>query len=218
MREVEFLPGWYPVLRRRRALAVTQAWATAVIMGALCLFGVAEHHRVMAHESHSAQLTDEMAQTRRDLKLLDEQLSLKKQLQQQAVILSKVGLQVDATRLLGELANTMGRDMFLVELNIDTQEVVKPLETAVANNLRSRAAMSSANEGDNDICDRRLKVKMVCIAPSDVEVANFLAGLTNKSFLDEVAMTYARDRVQGGRVMREIEVTFLINLNSPATE
>jgi hypothetical protein len=66
--------------------------------------------------------------------------------------------------------------------------------------------------------DRKLKVKLVGIAPSDVEVANFLAGLTGRSFLDQVAMTYARDRVSDGRVMREFEVTFVINLSGAKSE
>ena len=34
MREVEFLPAWYPQVRRRRRLVVLQAWMTlAVLIG-----------------------------------------------------------------------------------------------------------------------------------------------------------------------------------------
>jgi hypothetical protein len=218
MRELEFLPGWYPVLRRRRGLAVTQAWATAVLLGALCVLGVAEHHRAMGHEATSDQLTREMTQARAELRTLDEQLELKKQLEQQSVILSKVGLQVDITRLLGELGHLMGRETFLMELGAETEETIKPGEKQAANNLKSRGTGTSANAGDEPACDRKLKVRMVCVAPSDVDVANFLAGLTNKPFLHQVAMTYAKDRVHAGRIMREFELTFLINLNTPSAE
>ncbi|MCS7033542.1 MAG: PilN domain-containing protein [Phycisphaerae bacterium] len=218
MRELEFLPEWYPILRRRRGLAVTQAWVTAVLMAALCLVGVAEHRRVMAYEATSTELTAEMNRTRAQLRMLDEQLELKKQLEQQSLILSKVGLQVDISRLLGEIAHLMSRETFLLEFRAETEETVRPSEKNGANNSRSRADTRSGNAAEDAPCDRKLRVKLVCVAPSDVDVANFLAGLTNKPFLEQVAMTYAKDRTQSGRVMREFEITFQVNLNTPSAE
>lgn len=218
MREIEFLPNWYPTFRRRRGLVVAQAWATAVILTAIGLFGVAEHQKVMAEERAGAVLQREIAQTKSELKLLDEQLVLKKQLDRQGEILSKVGLQIDFTRLLAELDVMMGGDMFLVEFVADTEEVVRTADNAGSNNTKSRAVDKSANSASAQKCDRKLKVKLVAVAPNDVDVANFLAGLTNKAYLDQVAMTYAKDRTQQGRIMREFELTFLINLNPPSAE
>jgi len=218
MREIEFLPTWYPTFRRRRGLVAAQTWATAAILAAIGLFGVAEHQKVMAEERAGSMLQHEIAQTKSELKLLDEQLVLKKQLDRQGEILSKVGLQIDFTRLLAELDVMMGGDMFLVEFAADTEEVLRSADNAAANNIKSRAGDKSANPALAKKCDRKLKVKLVAVAPNDVDVANFLAGLTNKAYLDQVAMTYAKDRIQQGRIMREFELTFLINLNTPSAE
>lgn len=215
MRDIDFLPGWYPVLRRRRALVVTQAWATAVLMATICLFGVAAHHRVMAFEDNGRVIQRELVQTRSELKMLDEQLRLKKQLEQQGIVQSRVGLQVDVTRLLGELEHLMGPDMALLELAAETQETV---QAPKVNNNRSTVVNKSAKPETPAIVQRKLKLKLVGIAPSDVDVANFLAGLTNKPYFDQVAMTYAKDRVQEGRMTREFQLTFLINLDMPSAE
>ena len=71
MRELEFLPTWYPVMRRRRKLATMQAWATAVIFAALSIWGVAGHHEVMARTAQADQVCSELQSVRNDLKVLD---------------------------------------------------------------------------------------------------------------------------------------------------
>lgn len=218
MRELEFLPGWYPTFRRRQRLVKTQAWATAVTVGAVLMIGLASHQRVSAQERVNAAIQQDLTQTRSQLKLLDEQLELKKQLDRQGEILSRIGLQVEFTRLIGELDALMGQEMFLIDLNIDTDETIRPAVPGGGNNPKARPGATSNNKPPAPKCDRKLKIKMVAISPTDVDVANFLAGLTNKPFFDQVAMTYAKDRIQQGRLMREFELTFLINLNSPSAE
>jgi hypothetical protein len=225
MREVEFLPAWYPAYRRRRALVVTQTWATAVLIGAIGLGGVAAHQRVMAYESESRQLREEMQRTHAELKLLGEQLDLQDALRQQQRILAEVGLQVDVTRLLAELEGRMGPDVALLEFAADTEETVRRAERpapgvaqATTDNSSGRAGVKSANPSIESSVDRKLKIRLVGVAPSDVDVANLLAGLTNKPLFDQVAMNYARERVSAGRVMREFELSFLINLNTPSAE
>jgi len=212
MRELEFLPEWYPVMRRRRALAVTQSWATAVLLAGACLWGISGHQRVMAYQAESERIGAEFKQVRADLKLLDEQLRMKQQLEQQDEILRRVGLQVDFTRLLAEIDQLMSKQMFLVQISAETQETIrKPDAKATLAVVEGTESASKKVERP----DRLLKVRLVGVAATDVDIANFLAGLTSRAYLDRVAMTYARDRVSQGRVMREFETTFVIDLNCP---
>lgn len=211
MRELEFLPDWYAVLRRRRKLATMQTWTTAALMGGIVLWGVVVQQDVIAQQARGDTVVGELARVRSELKLLDEQLRLKQQLQHQEEMLRKLGLQVDATRLLGELDALMGPHAFLLSLSADVEETVRaPAAVAPA----AAPTMSGAAQGE-DVGDRLLRLRLVGVAPSDVDVANFLAALTSRPYLERAAMTYARDRVSGGRVMREFEVTFQINLKAP---
>ena len=67
----------------------------------------------------------------------------------------------------------------------------------------------------NPQMDRRLKVKLVGVAPSDVDLANFLAGLTQVPFFEQVSIAYARDKVEAGHILREFEVSWSMGLNVP---
>jgi hypothetical protein len=107
---------------------------------------------------------------------------------------------------LGEL---MGTQTFVLELTLDTEESVRTVASPPAAAFAGEPAQPA-----REVVERKLRVKLVGVAPSDVEVANFLAGLSSRSYFDQVAMTYARDRSSEGRLMREFEVAFLINLNA----
>lgn len=214
MREVEFLPAWYPVLRRRRALAATQSYATATLMLGLLLWGAVARQHLGQKQATAAMTTEELQQVRGELKMLDEQLVLKRQLEQQEAILRRLGLQVDATRLIGELDELMAAEMFVLELTVDTEETTRAPTITATQLTRGAIPPPPAQE----TVDRKLKVRLVGVAPSDVDVANFLAGLSARTHFDQVAMTYARDRASDGRLMREFEVTFFVDLNVRTAE
>ena len=50
MREVEFLPEWYPAVRRRKRMVAMQAWATLILICVLGLWTVMSQQRVAARE------------------------------------------------------------------------------------------------------------------------------------------------------------------------
>jgi hypothetical protein len=60
--------------------------------------------------------------------------------------------------------------------------------------------------------NRRVKMRMQGVAPTDSDLASFLAKLTAKPFFSAVAVTYSRPRSEDGHVMREFEVTFVLDL------
>ena len=63
--------------------------------------------------------------------------------------------------------------------------------------------------------DRKLLIRVQGIAPSGAEVADMMAKLAAVVFLQDVSMSYSKDADQGGRVVREFEVTFAMDLNAP---
>ncbi len=61
-------------------------------------------------------------------------------------------------------------------------------------------------------------MRLVGVAPDDVDLANFLAGLTNYPFFEQIALLKADGIIDGGHAMREFEVTFSMSLNAPAAQ
>ena len=206
MRDLEFLPAWYPQLRRRKRLMLLHAYMTLVIAGGLGLWMFLAHRNVRSAEAAVTQLEGSLTQTQGELQKLAEKTALQNQLLQQKQIEDKLGLHVESTRMLTSLEAIMPRSMSVLELSLETQE-----QLAGGGGLAGAVAREEHKE---QAVDRRLRVRLVGVSPSGEDVANFLAQLSNVPFFDQVAMTYARDRIEAGHMMREFEVTFSLSLNS----
>jgi Tfp pilus assembly protein PilN len=111
------------------------------------------------------------------------------------------------TRLLETLDSSMPKEMSLVKFDSNIEETT--------HTVTSVAGVRSGEKPQQQV-DRRLKVKLSGVAPSDVDLANFLANLTKIQFLDQVAVTYARNKTESGHVLREFEISFSMKLDSPA--
>jgi len=203
VRELEFLPNWYGQARSRYRWLRLQACTTLLLVGGLGLWlGLAQRNIRSAQAALNA--TDlQLAQSQLELEQLQVQLKLKNQLEFQRQIVSRLGMQVEVSRMLNTLERLMPKEMSLTELTFDTaEELVKRSDVTANDNSPTKS--------------RALRVKLLGVAPSDVDLANFLAGLTNVPFFQEVSLTYARDKSQGGHTMREFEVAFGMSLNPPS--
>jgi len=205
VRELEFLPSWYPQARRRQRWLRLQACTTLLLVLGLGLWlGLA--NRNISHAQAGLTAVDaQLAQSQLELEQLQVQLKLKHQLEFQRQIVSRLGLQVEMSRMMNTLEQVMPKEMSLCELSFDTEESIKRADG-------SPAGATSKDQAKN----RMLRVRMLAVAPSDVDLANFLAGLTNVPFFQDVAMTTSHDKSEGGHIMREFEVTFSMSLNPPS--
>ncbi len=205
MREVEFLPAWYPQVRRRRRIVVLQAWMTLIVIAALGTWMTLAGRNVRSAEARLVRVERELNASRGELKTLEDLMIVNKELAGQAQVLAKVGSHAEAARLLATLDEVMPASTALLELSLLTEEK-QPVTLAGARAAQERDSM----------VERRLNVKVTGVAPTDVEVAEFLTRLTGKSFFEDVRMTGSKPRLDNGRIMREFEVYFSMNLNDAA--
>jgi len=200
MREPDFVPRWYPRLRRGRRLVILEIWVIAMLAGVLYLWGWQSRLHLRQQLADVNILDKRLGQTSIQLEKLKDMLSLQQQLKQQEQVVDRLGPHVSAARLIDVLGETMPSSMALLDLQQDTQE------TQVA-----RTADATGGPVTPSV-DRKVKLTVTAVAPSDVELANFLANLSKEPNLTDVSMTYARDRGQDGHLMREFAVTFDIDL------
>jgi Tfp pilus assembly protein PilN len=212
MRELEFLPSWYPQARRQRRMVILQSWVTIGLVAGLGLWMFLAQRNVRSHEGSLDLLSREIEQTRLELRKLDEQLSMQKQLREQDRINTELGAHVETTRLLNVIESTMPREMAIQEFDLDIQTTdIRPSGLGRARAERDKEKTAAARQ-------RRLKARLLGVVPTDVDLANFLAGLSAVPFFDQVAMTYAKDRTAHGHLMREFEVTLGIELSAAPTD
>jgi Tfp pilus assembly protein PilN len=202
VREVEFLPNWYPQLRRRRRVVALMAWVTVGLLAGMGSWVAVTQQKIHTRQTRLVQLDGELQRSREELKDLDNLVTFEKKLKERAQVLNKVGFHVEAARLLATLDEVMPKSASLLEVSFLTEE--KQPVTLVA--------AKAAQERDR-VTDRRLNVRVSGIAPTDVEVADFLTKLTGKAFFEDVRMTGSKPRMEAGHMMREFEVYFSMNLN-----
>ena len=200
MHEMEFLPTWYPQLRRRKRRVVLQLWATILVVTGFALWTLLARENVARRLSQRGFVAAEVEQSRADLKALNEQLKEKEKLEGDAKIVEKVGLHVEASRLLAKLDELMPREMTLTEANFDTVESVQKVDGATD----SRQTQVS----------RKLLVKMSGVTPSDADWASVLAKLSSVPYFQDVRLVGAHDKVDSGHLMRQFDVSFVVDLGT----
>jgi Tfp pilus assembly protein PilN len=208
MRELEFLPDWYPKVRQRRRLMALQAWITLILISGLGLWMLLVQRNVHAREVELAGLRTDLDQSESDVAKLEDLLQLQRQLGQQDQIFVKIGRPVETTRLITTLEQMMPHDMALLDLSLETEEAAAPLAPRPGGGLAGRAQRE--NRGEQQAA--KLRFRMHGVAPTDMDLGEFLAKLTGKPFFKNVELAYSHERQDRGHVMREFEVTFTMDL------
>ncbi len=186
-------------------MVVLQAWMTLIVIAGLGTWMTLAGRNVRSAEARLVRVERELNESRGELKTLEELMMVNKELAVQAQGLAKVGSHAEAARLLATLDEVMPASTALLELSLLTEEK-QPATLAGARAAQER----------NSMVERRLNVKVTGVAPTDVEVAEFLTRLTGKPFFEDVRMTGSKPRLDNGRIMREFEVYFSMNLNDAA--
>jgi hypothetical protein len=204
VRELEFLPDWYPQVRRRKRLVVLQIYMTVALAAALAVSTMLSRRSVHAAAQTLAQVEAKLSDSRSELKALDELLALDAELVYRQEVLAKVGPHVDAARLIASLDEVMPPDMAVLDLSFETEQ---PQPAPVTSLAGARAAQKNTQPPP-----KRVRVKLIGVAPTDVDIASFLTKLTAKPVFDSISMTRSKERPENGHVMREFEVTFGMEL------
>jgi Tfp pilus assembly protein PilN len=206
MRELEFLPEWYPQSRRRKRLVKLQGYMTLLLAAGLGVWLVLVHRNTQSAAATLAGLQRQISQTHQELRQLKEQVELKNQLMIQRQIVDRLGLPVEMSRLLHAVDQQLPESVSLTNISLTTREQLRAANTLTAAQLTARG----------DSIDRRVLVRIDAVAPTDDEVANFLSALTHVPVFQDVAMNYSRDRSDRGRTLRDFEITFSVNLSQSA--
>jgi Tfp pilus assembly protein PilN len=200
VRELEFLPDWYPQTHRRRRLIVLQGWLTLIMVAGMGSWILLKDRNNTLDERILAVQTAQLDQTYAQLAEVDKLDSLRRQLRQQEEVISRIGFAVEACKAVNALDDRMPRQMALTGIVLENEE------------RADRSALAPRGPGGDPLVDRRLKVRVQGVCPTDVDLANFMTQLSAVPYFESVNNTYARERTENSRVMREFELTFSVNL------
>jgi Tfp pilus assembly protein PilN len=225
VRELDFLPPWYRDLLRRRRTTIIHLSALALLVAGVAGGVLHRHTQIRAAEQELASATAELAGTRADLQKLDALRKLRDQWRRQEQVLTSTGVNVEASRLLSALAKVVPPDTALTGIAFSVAEPERAAALAVAATTApagadaGRTAMPTPAETPvSPSHPRRLNVTLRGVAPGELAVANVLAGISKTPLFKHVNLIYAKDREERDRLVREFEVTFVINLDPDGVE
>ena len=215
MREVEFLPSWYPKVRQRRRMVALQAWITLVLVCGLGLWILLVQRNVHAREIELASLRTDLNQSETELQRLEDLLQLQRQLGQQDQIFVKIGRPVETTKVITTLEQMMPSDMALLDLSLETEEPNRSVGGGA--NYSGGGGLMARAAREKELESPKLRFRMHGVAPTDTDLGEFLHKLTGRPYFKNVELLYSHERQDRGHVMREFELTFnmeLAGLNS----
>lgn len=190
MREMDFLPGWYKQSVRHRRIVLWQSAATAAVALGIFLGMLLIHHRVESARASLAALQNGLIDGKSRMKAMEQLTDRQKHWRAQEQLMNKLGLHVEAARLIHALDTAMPAEVSLVGLQIDADEYAKP-------------------------AGHRLRVRLQGVAPSDADLANFMIRLGELPLFEQVTAGYVKEFSENGHILRSFEVSFSISLNPP---
>jgi hypothetical protein len=210
VRELEFLPDWYPRVRKRKRMVALQTWVTITVMCGLGLWMLLVQRNVHAREVEVESLRTDLDKSETELARLEDLLQLQRQLGQQDQIFLKIGRPVETTKIITTLEQMMPTDMALLDLQVETEEPNRANTSNGYSNLSGGLAARAAREKEQE--SPKLRFRMHGVAPTDTDLGEFLHKLTGRPFFKNVELLYSHERQDRGHVMREFELTFNMEL------
>jgi hypothetical protein len=117
-----------------------------------------------------------------------------------------LGSRVSALDILGELQSVVADRMSLTSLTVEALEVRVPVERP-ADASRGVVGRSAAQETKST---RRVRLTITGVAPTDMDVANFIGQLASSPLFENIDMDYSRVVEYEGRMVREFQTTCFV--------
>ena len=206
MENIDFLPERIHVQRARRECLVRQGYLLALC--ALTVGGMmfVWQERVSNAEVQLALMCSRVENVHRQLAMrssMEEQLC---ELMVKKRINDQLGSRVDTLDVLSELQDLLPASVALVDLNIETMELRVPVHRAVGG-VRAPVRPPGPAGKQNYNTVKRVRLVITGLAPTDVDVANFIGQLSASPIFEDVNMGYAKNVDFRGRKARRFQAS-----------
>jgi len=181
-----------------------QAYLMAICLMGLVALGYVFHVRIQTARGELSML-----EGRGDA--MRQQLAMKESLEQELADLmikrrieEQLGRRVGTLDVLVELERVMPESMALTRLNMETVEGAVPVSPVGEN--RSNRPVAEGGAKKQQVV-KRVRLTLTGMAPTDVDVANFIGQLAGSRLFEDVNMGYARNVTFRSRSARQFQVS-----------
>ena len=207
MQNVDFLPECIKAKRRRRRRIVRQVYMLAVCFAGLALLGVMRDGRIQIVRAELAQLgareadLDLQLQHRVDLEREKAELYVIQRIDEQ------LGSRLSTLILLSELQRLLHEPMTLTQLAVETMDVTRGASGVGGVAVTRRPSVAGQPPGASGNTVKRLRLTLTGLAPTDVDVANFIGQMSACPLFEDVNMGYSRNVKIKDRTARQFQAS-----------
>lgn len=208
MNSVEFLPERIKQHRRRRGRLIRRGTLMVMCLGGLALLSVYRQGQISQVRAEAAGLDAQTVALKQEIAKigpLEQQMGdllIKKRIDEE------LGSRTDCTAVLAELCRLLPQNMAMVSLDMKTVEMkleARGGPAAINTSLAPVAAGTAPPAEAGPV--KRVRLVITGLAPSDVDVANFIGQLSACPLLEDLNMGYAKNVVFRGQPAREFQAT-----------
>jgi Tfp pilus assembly protein PilN len=199
--EVDFLPERIRNQRLRTRRVIRRGCLVVLCSLALVALGYMRQGSIQKAQAELKSLRDSNSDVQRQLRLRQDLERQQAQMQIMKRVDDLQGSQTNALDVLAEVTHLMPVGIALTNLNFEAVDAKVPAEGNPAG-----AARAAGASGRKTVV-KRVYLTVTGLAPSDVDVANFIGQLSASPLLEDVNMAYARNVEFRDRTAREFQVS-----------
>jgi hypothetical protein len=222
-KELSFLPEDYVERRiEQRTNLLCLTLFGVVLIGVVAAYVATSKHRSDLRQQR-AEVNAQYAEAARNIERLEELQRRKEQMLRKAQITSQLVEPVPRTFLLADLINRMPPTLSLFELQMDAK-LDKPALPQAA--TRGKTAMANAKvDGKGDAKKAAVPeplpryivtMKLIGVAPTDVQVAQYMASLSQSELLSDVNLVFSEESKVEETTMRRFHIDMTLNAEADA--
>lgn len=157
------------------------------------------------------------AEAAQRLAQLEELRQQKRLLLRKAQISATLVEPVPRSNLLADLINRMPDSLSLLDLELTSKKLAAPRvapdpkKSAMANKKKSRESQDSDEPAPPPVPKYRVTMSIVGVAPTDMQVASFMASLARSPLFSEVDLLFSEKKNMGDTPMRRFKVRTVLS-------
>jgi len=204
-----FLPEDYIEKRReRRTNLFSLTLFVIVLAGLVAAYFVTDQQR----QDVRARMQDVNERSAQVAAQLDEMTRLKEkkaQMLRKASITAQLVERVPRTVVLADLVNNMPGSLSLLELELETKTIKRKRSAKTLIDQKKQQAKAKTDEVD--MPETEVTLGMIGVAPTDVQVAQFMSALSRCDLFDDVNLVFSESKDIEEQEMRQFRIEMQLN-------
>ncbi|RKY07514.1 MAG: hypothetical protein DRP66_06575 [Planctomycetota bacterium] len=214
MARIDFVPDDYIQQREGNRANLTYLVLLAVLMSAICVTFSIIKIRQRAARNELAALVQQMSQAQRQIAQLEELKIKSKTMMRTMVMTAELLEPIPRSVILAALTNNLPGGVSLLETRISEKEIIRASPASAGTSQYQAAGAKAAAQQEPPQKGYETTIEIKGIAPSDIEVAAYIARLSGSVLFDSVALVESKEHKIKETRFREFKLKTMLARNA----